>query len=340
MSKNVLYKMPDISYHNGTVNIKAVRDAGCPRIGLRVGYGKNNVDQKYIVNADACYNLGVDVLLYWFSYALNDYMAANEAVYAVDQAKKYWRTCPIAFDYEYDSANYARKNGITPTKQLVTDCAIAFLGKVVELGYIPVIYTNEDYLKNYFDMDRIISAVGNVYVWYARYGISSLPANRADIADIWQYTSSGSFAGVSGKVDINKVYTDFVQTVKAETAKTASTCNINIKDFQCAANADGYRDANGNKLAEDGIDGPKTRYVRKQISLKAKRVGLLWRTGSTGSVVKWWQRRCNEILGHSQTVDGLYGKTSRSETIALQKKLNLEKDGIVGYNSIQAVFYN
>lgn len=315
MSKQLLYEMPDISYHNGVVNIKEIRDAGYPRIGLRAGYGKNNVDQKYVVNALACYNLGVDVLLYWFSYALNAGMSENEAVYAVEQAKKYWQVCPIAFDYEYDSVNYARKNGIEPTKQLVTDCAIAFLSKVVKLGYIPVIYTNEDYLKNYFDMDRIVAELGTVYVWYARYGISSLPASRVDLVDIWQYTSSGSIAGVSGRVDLNRVYTDFGLTVKAETTPTASTCNINILNFQKAANADGYRDQNGNPLVEDGIDGAKTQYVRRQIALKAKWSVLGYKVGSTGSVVKWWQRRCNEILGHAQTEDGKYGKTSRSETL-------------------------
>ena len=31
---------------------------------------------------------------------------------------------------------------------------------------------------------------------------------------------------------------------------------------------------------------------------------------------------------------------SRSETIALQQKLGLAVDGVAGYNSIQAVFYN
>lgn len=340
MSKKLIYEMPDISYHNGTVNIKAIREAGCPRIGLRAGYGKNNIDQKFVNNALACFNLGVDALIYWFSYALNNGMSENEAVYAVEQAKKYWKICPIAFDFEYDSVNYCRKNGINPTKKFVTDLAIAFLKKVVELGYIPVIYTNEDYLKNYFDMDRIVSAVGNVYVWYARYGISSLPISRVDLVDVWQYTSSGKIAGVSGKVDLNKVYTDFGQIVKADTTPATSTCNINILNFQKAANADGYRDADGKPLKEDGKDGPKTQYVRRQINLKAKWTVLGYKVGSTGHVVEWYQGRCNEILGHSQKVDGLYGKTAKSETEELQKKLNLKKDGIVGYDSIQSVFYN
>ena len=334
--KQTLYKGPDISKHNGVVNIKKVRDAGYKRIGIRAGYGKNNVDEKYVSNALACFNLAVQVLLYWFSYAYTAAMAVAEAEFCIAQAKKYWTKCPIAFDFEYDSVNYARKRGVNVTRQLATDMAIAFLSKVKEAGYIPVIYTNKDYLNKYFEMDRIVKALGKVYVWYARY-TSSLSASEIDLADIWQYTSSGAVPGISGKCDINIFYTDFEAVVLAE---REDTCNINIKNFQRAANLDGYRDANGNKLAEDGIDGKNTQYVRKSIALKAKRVGLVYRAGSTGEVVKWWQTRCNEILGHNQKVDGKYGATARKETIAVQKKLNLKEDGIAGYNSIQAAFYN
>ena len=67
--KKALSKGPDISKHNGNVNIKKVRDAGYKPIGIRAGYGKNNVDEKYVSNALACFNLAVQVLLYWFSYA-------------------------------------------------------------------------------------------------------------------------------------------------------------------------------------------------------------------------------------------------------------------------------
>lgn len=332
MSKRILYEGPDLSYHNGIVDIKRIRNAGYKRVGLRAGYGKNNVDQKYVPNALACFNLGVAVLLYWFSYAYTTAMAAAEAGYVVAQAKKYWKRCPIAFDFEYDSVNYARKNGVVITKRLCTDMAIAFLKAVKAAGYIPVIYTNKDYLKNYFDMPRITAELGQVYVWYARY-TSSISAGELKAADIWQYTSSGRIPGVTGKVDLNKFYTDFGEQTPAE---QKPACNINILNFQRAANKDGYRDADGKKLVEDGIDGSKTQYVRKQIFLKAK---LLLFVGSSGALVKWHQTRCNEILGHSQTVDGRFGKVARSETLELQKRLGLKEDGVAGYNTLQAEFY-
>lgn len=338
MSKNdVMYEGPDLSHHNGNVNIKRIRDAGYRRVGIRAGYGKNNVDQRYIANALACFNLAVKVLLYWFSYAYTVAMAAAEAGYAVVQARKYWKSCPIAFDFEYDSVNYARKNGIHVTKQLATDMAIAFLRVVKDAGYIPVIYTNRDYLNNYFDMGRITVELGIVYVWYARY-TSKLSAEEIDMTDIWQFTSSGSIPGISGKVDINRFYTDFPDDVIK--ADREEKMNINILDFQKAANADGYRDADGKPLAEDGKDGPKTQYVRRQIALKAKKSGKTYITGSTGHVVGWWQRRCNEILSHNQKVDEKFGKTARADTILVQGRLSLVKDGIAGYDSIQTVFFN
>lgn len=321
MSKRVLCEGPDLSYHNGTVNIKQIRDAGYKRICLRAGYGKNNVDQMFAKNALACYNLSVTVMLYWFSYAYTVLMAEAEAAYAIAQAAKYWKRCPIAFDFEYDSVNYARKKGVEITRAMATDMAIAFLAKVQTSGYIPVIYTNKDYLNRYFDMDKITRALGTVYVWYARY-TTSLSAAEEEIADIWQYTSSGSIPGVTGKVDLNKFYTEFDDTVPAEREET---CNTNILNFQKAANADGYRDAEGKELVEDGIDGPKTKYVRKKIVLRAK---LLFWVGSTGEVVRWWQGRCKEILGSKcrSEADGKYGKDSRLDTLDVQKKLGLKED--------------
>ena len=157
--KQALYKGPDISKHNGNVNIKKVRDAGYKRIGIRAGYGKNNVDEKYVSNALACVNLGVLAIIYWFSYAFSELMARNEGDYCCDQVEKYWEKCPVAYDCEYDTVRYARTKGVNITKELATNMAIAFLSRVKERGHVPVIYTNRDYLKNYFDMDKIVAAL-------------------------------------------------------------------------------------------------------------------------------------------------------------------------------------
>ena len=339
MGKQVLFEAPDISVYQGVVDMKRVRDAGCKRVGLRAGYGKNNIDQRFQPNAQACYNLNVPTLIYWFSYALNETMARNEADFAIAQASKFWKSCPIAFDGEYDTVRYARTQGVNIDKTLMTNMAIAFLSRVKEKGYIPVIYTNRDYMKNYFDMNKITQAVGKVYVWFALYGVSNLPASELDATDVWQYTSTGKLDGVTGNVDMNKFYTDFnLDSVKNEQAVVKT--NINILNFQKSANADGYKDDKGKSLVEDGLDGAKTQYVRKQIILKMKKVGLWNITISSGEVVKWVQTRCNEILGTNLEITGEYDSATRKAVVKLQKHLNLDADGVVGYNTIQALFYN
>lgn len=341
MNKVALFEGIDISSHNGVVDIKRVRDAGIKMVAIRAGYGKNNVDQRFVANAQACFNLDVPAMGYWFSYALNEDMSRNEADYVCDQMEKFWDSCPIASDIEYDTRRYARTKGVEIDRELATKMNIAFLKRVKERGHIPVLYTNNDYTKNYFDIDRIINEVGSIYIWYARYNVDALTDSEENLADIWQYTSKGSVAGVSGNVDLNKFYADLTTLcVKIEEDESATTCNINIQNFQKAANADGYRDQNANKLTEDGIDGAKTQYVRKQILLRIKKEGTRYVTISSGEVVKWVQTRCNEILGTNIDINGEYDAETRSAVLQLQEKLNLAVDELVGYDTIQALFYN
>ena len=220
----------DISTHNGNVNIKRVRDAGMERIGIRAGYGNNNTDKMFNQNALACVNLGVPVLLYWFSYAYTVEMAKREAEFAVEHAKKYWEKCPIAFDLEYDSVRYARTKGVNIDKELATEMSVAFMRRVEELGYIPVIYSNKDYLKNYFDMDKITIRFDKVYLWYARYA-SAITEQERNKADIWQFTSKGRVDGINGDVDLNEFYTDFETVSKDNVASyrsALSASNVRI----------------------------------------------------------------------------------------------------------------
>ena len=126
--------------------------------------------------------------------------ARREAQYAVEVAKKYKITWPIAYDLEYDTVSYAVKNGVAITKSLATQMAIAFCEEIKRLGYIPMVYTNLDYLNRYFDRSKL-----PYDLWYAQY------ASTASVADkeIWQYSSKGSVPGIAGNVDMNHGYKDY-----------------------------------------------------------------------------------------------------------------------------------
>jgi lysozyme len=331
-----MYKGIDVSAHQGVINVKSIRDAGYKRIIIRAGYGKNNIDQKFVSNAQACVNLNEDAGIYWFSYGYTEAMANNEAEYAIAAAKKYWSKCPVAFDLEYDTVRYARTKGVEISKTLASKMAVAFLKVVVQDGFIPVLYTNRDYAKNYFDIPYIEKEIGTkLHVWYALYSSNIGTYGEALSPSVWQYSSKGKVPGISGNVDMNEFYTDFDVDMKNEVA-VENKCNINILNFQKAANADGYRDADGNKLIEDGIDGPKTQYVRKKVVLKA-RLNLF--VGSTGSLVSYWERRLTE-MGFAVEITGKFGKNNRAATIKCQKKLGCKADGCVGYNTLSQSFYN
>lgn len=329
------FKAIDISTYQGDVNMKRVRDeAGVQRVILRAGYGKDNTDQKFTRNAEAMINLNVPGGIYWFSYALNTEMAKNEGIFAVRHAKKYWDRCPIAFDFEYDSVNYCRKNGISVTKQLATQFALAFLTEVSNAGFVPVLYLNQDYWSNYFNVDTLKASIPNLKIWYA-YWASKLPKT----VDIWQYSSKGKVAGINGNVDMDEWFESMEDDYKP--APYVPTTNINIQSFQRAANLDGYSEqVLGEDLVEDGIDGPKTQAVRKIILLKAqKNRSGSWVVYSTGECVRWVQKRLAEMGINCGGVDGYFGAKTRSGVIQFQKKTGLAPDGIAGYNTLTRLFY-
>ena len=344
-------KAIDISNFQGNVNMKRVRDEGkVERVILRAGWGKNNWDPKYEANAQAMLNLNIPGGIYWFSYAFTEAMATNEGHFAVEAAKKFWKKCYIAFDFEYDSVNYARKNGVNITRQMATAFAINFLKEVQAEGFIPVLYLNQDYWNNYFDTNQIKQFIPGLKVWYANWYsansqeiVKPLPDSIKNKIDIWQFSSKGHVPGISGNVDMDEVYFDDSEdVVPTPVNPSVITPNVNIMNFQTAANADGYSvKAIGELLAVDGIDGPKTQKVRKSIALQAQfnRNTYKWDVYSVGDCVKWLQTRLTEMGFNPGTIDGYFGEKTRKATLDFQQKTGLVVDGIAGYNTLSMLFY-
>ena len=199
----------DISAHQGVINWDLAKTQ-IEAVIIRAGYGKNNIDQKWVPNIETVRDTALDLGVYWFSYAYSADMAYMEGKYAAmaTQKKLGSRRVPIAYDLEYDSVTYAAKKGVKIGKAEATQYAIAFLTAVQECGYRPMLYTNIDYLKRYFDWSAIIKAVPDTMLWLAQWRETKPTDAYGQAMSVWQYSSSGSVSGISGRVDMDIVYDD------------------------------------------------------------------------------------------------------------------------------------
>ena len=169
---------------------------------VRLGFGKNNPDKWAERNISELNRLGIPYGVYWFSYAYTVEMARNEAKYAAQRLKEYGAklSYPVYFDYEYDSDNFAKKNGVKVGKALLCEMATAFCEEVKAAGYFPGIYANPDYIEGHYG-EEIFKKYD---LWLAQYS-----ATKSRDVNIWQYSSSGKVPGISGGVDMNRCYFDY-----------------------------------------------------------------------------------------------------------------------------------
>lgn len=187
----------DVSEHNGTLDWAKIRASGISFAIIRTGYGVRHKDAQFENNLRGALAQGIPVGVYHFSYALTAAGAASEADYVLSLLEP-WReqiSLPVFFDFEYDTVRYAEDNGVTLGKQSFNDHAVAFLEKVKAAGYRPGIYYNLDYKNRFVDDSRL----GGYVQWYAQYNSTASWTGY----DLWQYSSSHTIGGLSGRFDIN-----------------------------------------------------------------------------------------------------------------------------------------
>lgn len=203
--RNVLMKGIDVSTHQGVIDWNKVK-GNVDFVVIRAGYGKNNIDNQAFNNVKGCTDNGIPFGLYWFSYAYTVEMARKEAQYLLSFVKGHTPLLPLYFDFEYDSANYAKKNDVTVTQKLLRDMATAFCEELENAGYYAGIYANNDYIKNHYG-----ESIFKTYdLWYAQWGVDA-PSRSVHL---WQYTSEGKVDGIKGNVDMNFAYIDFPSVIK------------------------------------------------------------------------------------------------------------------------------
>lgn len=196
----------DVSEHQGVINWNEVKNH-IDFAMLRAGYGKNNIDKQFERNIKECNRLEIPVGIYWFSYALNEDMARQEAKYALAVVKNYRLEYPISFDLEYDTLNYAKKNGVNIDKRLATNMVKAFCSEIEAAKYYAMNYTNQDFINNHFYFNEI----ERYCPWYAWY---NKELDRSNVG-MWQYSDKGTIPGIQGSsVDLDYARVDFAKDIK------------------------------------------------------------------------------------------------------------------------------
>ena len=195
----------DVSEFQGLIDWQQVKDAGAGFAILRLGWrgsteGGLNLDTTFQQNYEGAAAAGLPVGVYFFSQAVTEEEAREEAAFVLDALEGKTITYPVVFDWEppipSDSlpAQDLRAYGMDGDQ--VSRFALAFCEKVAEAGYTPCVYTNKTMAYGFFDLELL----GDYPLWYAEY--QPAPSLYYHF-DLWQYTDSAAVPGIPGEADVN-----------------------------------------------------------------------------------------------------------------------------------------
>ena len=189
----------DVSKWNGTIDWSQVKASGVNYVIIRCGYrgsskGALIEDPKYKANIEGATKAGLKVGVYFFSQAIDEVEAVQEASMVLSLVKNYKISYPIFLDVE---ASGGRADNIS--KETRTAVCKAFCQTIQNSGYTAGIYANKTWLTSKIDTSQL----GSYKIWLAQYAAAPTYAGRYEI---WQYKDSGSVPGISGHVDLNLSY--------------------------------------------------------------------------------------------------------------------------------------
>ena len=193
----------DVSKYQKEIDWKTVKASGVKFAMIRCGYrgletGRILEDQYFRKNVEGAINNGIYVGVYFFSAAINEDEAREEAAVVLNLIKGYDIKYPVAYDFEAFKPDNNRTDNLS--KEQINKNAEAFLSYIKSHGYIASLYGSSSPLNNTWNE----SLRSNYDVWVAHYGANK-PSYTGKYS-IWQCTSGASVPGISGRVDVDIDY--------------------------------------------------------------------------------------------------------------------------------------
>ncbi len=203
------------------INWTKLKNAGVKGVIIRIGgrgsdgaksvYADDSFLQHY-KNAKAA---GMYVGVYFFSYALTKAGAIEEANFTVNTLKKH--NCQLDLPVYIDMEDYGSDKSHLYAGKTTCSMVLDEFCKVVEnAGYYAGIYVSRSFAETHVNP----SVFNNRSVWIAEWDTSYCTYNGH--VDVWQYTETGVISGAPGKVDLNRMYTNYPQRFKNQSTTTPS----------------------------------------------------------------------------------------------------------------------
>lgn len=212
----------DVSKYQGSIDWEQVAQSGVEFAMIRVGY-RTKVTGIIYEDPGARYNLqeatknGLLVGAYFFSSAVTEEEAREEAAWVADFISRYQITYPVAYNCEDFQSPDSRQYGLGAEER--TTIACAFLDTISAAGYTPMFYASRNEMEGnaQWNMDTL----GSRYrVWVSQYPEQPYPETPVSTYSgshaMWQYTSQGKVAGIRGSVDVNLAYFGYSQAAEAK----------------------------------------------------------------------------------------------------------------------------
>ena len=186
----------DVSAWQDEVDFKAVKNAGCEFVIIRIGYtldGEINTDKRYRQNIQAAREAGLKVGVYLYSTDNSEEKVRKSADWIIETLEGASLDLPVAFDWEDWGDFQDYKMSFYELNKLYD----AFADELSRSGYGCMLYSSKN------NLEKVWTKTDLRPVWLAHY------IEKTDYEGpymLWQASCTGRISGINGDVDMDILY--------------------------------------------------------------------------------------------------------------------------------------
>lgn len=210
------YRFVDVSRYQGKITLdgwRKVKAAGYKGAMLKTVSTNRRlskradglyIDPTFETNYRNARAAGLDVGVYYYTYATSEAMADAELALLRQAVRGKELTLPVALDMEDETLAVLKPKDLT-------NLAAYALEKVEKMGFYAQLYTYTSYANTHLDMARLS---GRWDVWLADY--TGKTPNVTFNYNAHQHTSKGAVPGINGPVDLDVTTVNYPKIIKTK----------------------------------------------------------------------------------------------------------------------------